>query len=148
MSRMNEYEKRAKAFLRNTNTVFRIRHLRTDFEYFGDSKRHDVYRFSFTRNGKDYSATFGDSIANTQANQVRLMTNRERIKPTAYDVLSCLTKYEPERDVFDFADEYGYTFGNAAEFRKVEKTHRAVQEEYEGVCRLWGDCLDELREIE
>lgn len=62
--------------------------------------------------------------------------------PTAYDVLACLTKYDP--GTFEnFCAEYGYD----TDSRKALETYLAVQKEWQGVARLFGDCLDEYAEI-
>ena len=70
---------------------------------------------------------------------------------TEYDVLACLVKDEVPEYVEDFAKEYGYDYNpyeDSKEARRVERIHRATQREYEHVKRLFGDTLDELREIQ
>ena len=54
--------------------------------------------------------------------------------PTAYDVLACLTKYDPGT-FEDFCDEFGYD----TDSRKAEKTYNAVREEWLNVTRLFTD---------
>lgn len=65
------------------------------------------------------------------------------INPTMYDVLTCLTKYDPY-SFEDFCGDYGYD----EDSRKAEKIYRAVVKEYKAVQRLFGDILEELQEIE
>lgn len=62
--------------------------------------------------------------------------------PTLYDVLACLTKYDPET-FEDFCSEYGYD----TDSRKAYDTFQAVDKEWHEVKRLFSDCLDELAEI-
>ena len=56
------------------------------------------------------------------------------IPPTAYDILSCLQKY----DVGTFED-FCEGFGYDADSRNAEKTYKAVCCEYENLCRLFSD---------
>lgn len=135
---MNEYEQQANEFLTKHNAKIKIDFLNFG-KYFDDDKEsRNIYRFTITRNGKQYSAKFGDSIANTENGK----------EPTVYDILACLTKYEPSGDVWDFASEYGYIIDSKEAYNKVKKLFNAVTREYSGVERLFGDCLNELREIE
>ena len=54
--------------------------------------------------------------------------------PTMYDILVCLTKYDP--DSFEnFCSEYGYD----TDSRKAEKTYNAVCDEWLNVSRLFSD---------
>lgn len=65
------------------------------------------------------------------------------IAPTAYDVLSCLTKNDP--DTFEnFCSEYGYD----EDSRKAEKVYNAVLDEWRNVCALFTDEeIEQLKEI-
>jgi hypothetical protein len=62
--------------------------------------------------------------------------------PSAYDVLSCLTKSDPGT-FKDFCGEFGYNDDSISAFN----TYRAVQEEWSAVERMFNDCLEELQEI-
>jgi len=60
-------------------------------------------------------------------------------KPTAYDILCCLTKYDP--GTFEnFCSEFGYD----EDSRKAEKIYKAVKDEYQNVCALFSDSEIEL----
>ena len=65
------------------------------------------------------------------------------VAPTAYDVLACLTKYDP--DTFEnFCSEYGYD----EDSRKAEKIYNAVLDEWRNVCALFTDEeIEQLQEI-
>lgn len=64
--------------------------------------------------------------------------------PTPYDVLACLTKYDPE-SFKDFCDCYGYD----TDSRKAEKIYKAVCDEWLNVQKLWNDEeIELLREVE
>jgi hypothetical protein len=63
--------------------------------------------------------------------------------PTAYDILACLTKYDPRR-FNDFCDEFGYDNDSI----KARDTYEAVRDEWYEVDDFFSDEeLDELREI-
>lgn len=65
------------------------------------------------------------------------------IKPSAYDVLACLTKYDP--DTFShFCDEFGYD----TDSRKALALYESIQQEWDMVRRFFSsDELETLREI-
>ena len=60
-----------------------------------------------------------------------------------YDILSCLTKYDPET-LENFCAEFGYDINS----RDSKKTYNAVCKEYKAVEILFGDIMDELQEIQ
>lgn len=64
-------------------------------------------------------------------------------EPTAYDVLTCLTK--SEAGTFeDFCGDFGYDEDSI----KAEKTYKAVLNEWQNVAMLWSDSeIEELQEI-
>lgn len=65
-------------------------------------------------------------------------------EPTAYSVLACITKHDPE--LFeDFCDEYGYDKDSI----KAKETYEAVREEWVYVNKLFTDEeIEELQEIQ
>jgi len=64
-------------------------------------------------------------------------------KPSLYDILACLIKYDPET-FEDFCAAYGYN----TDSRRAYDMFLAVDKEWHGVKRLFSDCLDELSEIQ
>ena len=65
------------------------------------------------------------------------------VAPTAYDVLSCLTKSDP-CTFEDFCSTYGYD----EDSRKAEKIYNAVLDEWRNVCALFTDEeIEQLQEI-
>jgi hypothetical protein len=63
--------------------------------------------------------------------------------PNSYDVLSCMTKYDPG-SFEDFCGEYGYDVDS----RKAEKTYNLVKREYDELCKIFNDKeMQELGEI-
>jgi hypothetical protein len=93
---------------------------------------HNIYRVRIDRNGKSFSFNFTDSANNYN----------KGIRPTVYDVLACLQKYEVGT-FEDFCSEFGYDMWK----KESHKIYKAVKREYDSVERLFGDCLEELAEI-
>lgn len=62
---MNTYEKQAKDFLTNTNTILKIKFLRTDKYFSDDDSKRDIYEFFIIRDNKVYTSTFGQSLMNS-----------------------------------------------------------------------------------
>ena len=74
----------------------------------------------------------------------RYTKNPNYSAPTAYDVLACLTKYDPGT-LEDFCDEFGYDLDS----KKAERVYNAVKDEYNNLCMLFSDEeLAELTEIQ
>ena len=134
---MNVYQEQAEQFLKDCKAKLSIEYDGCDYYFDDDKTPRDIYIFKITRNGKQYSARFGQSIKATEDGK----------EPTAYDILSCLTKQEPDGDVWDFAKEYGYEINNRESYERVNKTYNAVRREWRGVNRLFGDVLEQLYEI-
>ena len=65
-----------------------------------------------------------------------------KVPPTLYDILSCLTKYDPGT-FNNFCSEMGYNNDSMKDFA----IYQEVCKEWENVYRLFSDCLDELQEI-
>lgn len=95
-----------------------------------------------TNSGEGMRVVFWDSVYNTQNN----------ITPTEYDILACLTKYDPG-NYEDFCLDFGYETEN--EFSRLTRNPNAYKiwkaccHEWEGVKRVFGEdeILEELREI-
>ena len=134
---MSDYKEQAEQFLTNCKAKIEIVYDGCDYYFDDDETPRDIYNFIIKRNGKQYSARFGQSIKAME----------DGTMPTAYDILSCLTKYEPDGDVWDFASECGYEINSRESYERVHKTYNAVCREWRGVNRLFGDVLEQLREI-
>lgn len=133
----NEYHAQADAFMADTGTT-----LAWEFDGFrkhlpDDKEARNCWRFTLTRNGREYSATFGQSLAESRTTKRRLT-----VPPHAYDLLAGIQKDDPG-SFHDFCASFGYD----EDSRKAEATHRAVMEEWHGVDRLFHDVLDRLQEI-
>jgi hypothetical protein len=60
-------------------------------------------------------------------------------EPTLYDILTCLTKYDPGT-LEDFCSEFGYDIDS----KSAEKTYLTVKEEWKNVQTIWTDKEIEL----
>jgi len=76
-------------------------------------------------------------IGSTYLQNHEYCQNKDFQAPTAYDILACLTKYDPET-FEDFCLNYGYD----TDSRQAEKIYNAVQNEYNNLKMLYSD--DEL----
>lgn len=147
---MSKYEQQAQGFLDRTGTSIDIVFLRKGKYFPKDKEERDIYDVTLKRGEQEYSFTFGQSLAKTKQD-FDYKTGRKsqkRIKPTAYDILVCLEKYETPADVWEFAREFGYTIDSRESLAEVEQTCLAVMNEYNNVMRLFGDVIEELREIQ
>ncbi len=147
----NEYTKQAQEFLDNTDTT-----VSAVFDSYGphfedDKDCRDIYNVTITRGSRSFSFKFGQSINESRyhapSNYNSFREGYKRLKagtrPSAYDILACLTKYDPEDFEF-FCDNYGYDNDS----RKAERIYNAVCKEYRNVCSLWNDSeLEQLQEI-
>lgn len=90
-----------------------------------------LFKLRLSRGRKSYTFEYGQSLAAGSE------------EPTMYDVLSVLTKYDPG-SFDDFCSDFGYNTGS----RHAERVYKAVCKEWQAVERIFGDILDELREIQ
>ena len=134
---MNEYTATAKDFLKSCNAKMSITFKRYGKHFENDKDFRNIYTVRIDRNGKSFSFQFGDSVMNTQNGK----------RPTCYDVLACLQKYDVVT-FEDFCSEYGYAPVYWYERKRVEKIYKAVTREHEKVIRIFGDVIDKLQEIE
>jgi len=169
---ISEYEKQALDFLEKTGAILETEFL-GHFEFFEDDGfTRDVYKFTISRDGKTYQSRFGQSLVNsavTKGNhkhwgisfhrdlihpaRVSISQYMDRLKtsqwkgrkaPEAYDILACLQTY----DIGTFND-FCMDFGYDNDSIKAQKTYFAVQNEFEGLKRLFNEKeLEMLAEIQ
>jgi len=156
----NEYDLQAETFLKETGTIFTARLIGT-YDHFGDGVERDVYEVTLRNPKGSYTFKFGDSIDRTMKRlgtykphffrgsvyDLQRIQRHEKAKHKsikAYDVLSCVTKYDPG-SFEDFCWDLGYDPDSI----KVLKTYLAVQEEYHNVAKLFTeDEMEKLEEIQ
>lgn len=158
---MQNYIAQAEDFLTETGTHFEKVLITENANFDGDKPhwKRCKYVATFSRNGKTKSFDFTGRVWNCpnstpikttydfwKMRQIERRQDKEMIeakKINAYDVLSCLTKNDVG-SFNDFCSEFGYD----TDSRKASDTYLAVQNEYDKVLLLWGDCLEKLQEIQ
>ena len=124
-------------FLKKTNVTLKMKFLKYDFYFYNDKEKRNIYKITLKREKQNYSFTFGQSIANT----------KKGIKPTAYDILAALIKYDVGT-FDDFIKEFSYNLSSMDEWNKINKLYKAVKKEFKMVKNLWSDEeMEELSEI-
>jgi hypothetical protein len=141
------YQDNAKKVLSDMGVKFTATFLKYGSHFDDDKESRDIYRVTFSRpdlrnetgivrDGGRFSLQFGQSIKES--------TGGGGNPPTEYDVLTCLTKYDPET-FENFCSEFGYD----EDSRKAEKTYKAVVKEWEKVSRFFtSEELEILQEIQ
>lgn len=131
---MNEYDQQAEDFLKETNTNFSVEFMRHGKYFPGDKESRDIYDITLQRGEKSYTFSFGQSMVNSE----------ECIEPTPYDVLACLTKYDPGSFSW-FCDDFGYS----EDSDQAYETYKAVKKEYKELSNLYSsEELDLMGEIQ
>lgn len=139
---MNSYEMSAKNFLNHAHCKMQILQTGVVNGFPNDPKdtmKHNKYRVVLIRNGKTFDFDFYGSHADYLNGK----------KPTAYDVLACIEKYEYPLDPWEFAREFGYEIECEDDYNRVRKIAEACREQYEGLLDLFGEeLMEELQEIQ
>lgn len=132
---MNDYEAKAQKFLEKTGTEFSCEFLRHG-PFFNDDKNteRDIYEITLKRGSRVWSFEFGQSVKNSELG----------IGPTVYDVLACLTKWNPG-SFEEFCADYGYDTDSI----NAKRIYDAVVQEWLQVSKMFNEKeLEELRGIE
>lgn len=170
---MNEYVKQAKDFLAKANATMRIVYVGLEKPNWDDSP-HCTYDCKIKTPRGEMVVHFYDSLHNTEImtmsekewyektekryfecadrwDKMRVNSDRAEKKktarPTAYDILACLQKYEVG-SMDDFMAEFGYEIKSVKDMTNFINTYNAVVKEYNDLCRIFTEeQMDELREI-
>lgn len=144
---VSTYETEARDFMiRNKikmSITFKDREVNRLWNENSKRNRYSVY-IQNTDTDEAMRVIFWDSVYNTERN----------ITPTCYDILACLTKYDPG-EYEDFCCEFGYKteienqFGRFTRNETAYKIWKACCHEWDRVKRVFGEgeTLEELREI-
>lgn len=142
---MNDYVKQATDFLEKAKATCNIMYSGTSYPDWDDKAMHDCYNVTLSTPRGSMTFVFWDNIKNTETRE-HIWMHRIRQKcpfPTAYDILACLTAYDPG-NYEDFCIDYGYN----EDSRKAEQTYFAVVKEYTQLRRIFtANQLEELQEI-
>ena len=167
---MNEYEQAAIDFLNQTGTTLDVTFLKNDFHFHNDKHKRDIYKCTLKRGDRYYEFQYGQSLLKSAHYQDLIFSDRkytlsgsclsggykindiardpnikkvDGIKPSAYDILSCLTKYNPG-SFDDFCGEFGYSSDSIT----AKKVYDSVIDEYLHMCVLFNDNeLEKMMEI-
>lgn len=143
----SEYQTRADDFLRRIGATVSVAYIDTEIvPDWDDNALHDTYLVMVERDGKKWRYEFHDSVYKTRQNKERIHCGKSRIKPSAYDVLSCVEKYDVG-SIDNFMDEFGYEIHKWADVKKIERIYAAVCDEVHHVQELFGDVIDEFAEV-
>lgn len=138
---MNEYEAAAVDFLNKYGAKMKICFSEVVDRFPGDTCKtgyRNKYKITISRDHKSYTFAFYDSI--------NAYNNNER--PSKYDILACVEKYEVYGDLWDFASEYGYEINNRESFQNVQRIYNACKMQYNKLLRLFGEeGMNDLQEI-
>ena len=173
---MTNYQQQALDFLEKCNATMEIEFLCVDAnQNWKENSKRNKYRFTITTPRGKMTGDFWDSIHNTEITlmtpemycrkhygwyyeglmrneqaKIRKSLQEEKAKtvPTPYDILSCLTKYDPGT-MNDFFHEFGYEIHNADDMFTFMNTYNAVVKEYRDLCRIFTEeQMEMLREIQ
>lgn len=132
----NDYDKQAQDFLRKTGSSLHITGLGRGKFWPSDSAPRAIYQYTLIRGEKRHSARFGQSITATKAGTF----------PSQYEILRCLSGYEPPSDLQEFCLEFGYEI---KQLREAQKAFEAVQKEYRALADMYTpEELELLNEID
>ena len=168
----SEYQEQALEFLRKANATMKIEVVGPDYPNWDEDNVHLRHSVTLTTQKGSYTflfwgsrlqaelwdtpsaleklacKTFGrhyEGLTNSEKAKIRkiIRERSEELKTTEYDVLACLTKYDPGTHE-DFCADFGYDTDSI----RGLKTYVAVQKEYHELCRIFTpEQLEAMQEI-
>lgn len=136
---MNEYVKQAQDFLTSCSATMEIAYTGMELNSnWKDKELKNTYFATITTPRGTMKVKFWDSVYNTE----------REIKPTEYDILACLEKYDVGT-FEDFVNEFGYDVSEPDNLRCAKRIYKAVTHEHQNLCRCFTEeQLESLREIQ
>jgi len=122
-----DYQNQAREFLNTCPATMSITYI-GKVKVTWDKGNHNMYTFIIKTQRGQMTGNFYDSRHNTEAN----------IKPTEYDILSCLEKYDVG-SIDDFMHEFGYEIHCVEDMTNLINTYNAVVKEYNDVRRCFTE---------
>jgi len=128
---MCEYQKQANDFLTKTGTAFSATRDRFGFHFDGDTEKRSIFKVTLSNARHSYTFEFGAALKDPSC--------------TAYDVLTCLSGSPSYVDMgfYDFCYEFGYD-----QTAKNKDLWKRCVKEGQNVIKLFGNCLEDLYEIQ
>lgn len=161
----SDYSEQGDKFLQATNTKMTVHLIGHDYYFDEDKDTRDIYRVTLDRDGEIMQFRFGQSLNDSgysldtpiaykdkrsggiyahKGFRQNVTLIRKRKAPNAYDILTCLTKYDP-CSFHDFCGDYGYDTDSI----KATKIYEAVCKEYRDLRRLFSvNELEVMAEIQ
>lgn len=149
---MTDYQTQAREFLNECNAEMSI-----TFNGFArpnwDKKDHACYTVIIKTRRGNMTVIFYDSLHNTELLKINPHTLEEKRKqdkarPTEYDILSCLQKYDVGT-MDDFMTDFGYEIKNSKDLTDFITTYNAVLKEWQDVSRCFTpDQIEKMQEIQ
>lgn len=134
---MFDYQKQANDFLSSGDAKIKINFVGCEVnQTWGDNIPRNKYNVTISTSKGRMRFHFWDSIANMNG------------APSAYDVLACLTKYDPGT-MYDFFNEMGYEIKSSKDNSRFTRLYKAVVKEYQSLCKIFTEeQIETLREIQ
>ena len=162
-AKKTDYQAQGTDFLKKTDVTMDVKFLRYDFHFDGDKAKRDIYEIVFKRGKRSFKFNFGQSInasgkwfmygqknagiSHADKRPIPAFDwdkNKSYAIPSAYDVLTCLSKDDPGT-FKDFCGNFGYD----EDSRTAERTYKAVCDEWQNVKTIWTDSeIEKLQEIQ
>lgn len=141
---ISTYEVQANELLNSLGVTFKAEFLKHDYHFHDDfktRKMRDIFKCIFKRGRNQFSIIFGQSLNDS--------TGTGKNKPSAYDVVACLQKYDV--GTFEnFCSEFGYpdtpqsNYDKAVEHSYAKSIYKGVVKEYQKVCGFFTPSEIEL----
>jgi hypothetical protein len=112
---MEQENKQLNDFLMSKGVKAKVTFIKKGFHFNDDTIERNIYRLTLIKGKKKVSFRFGDSIHNTEHD----------LEPNVYNIMSCLTYYEPGT-FRDFCGDYGYNEDSI----KALSTYKEVVKQY------------------
>ena len=169
-----DYQNQARQFLNNCSATMSIVHVGKTKPTW-DNRNHDMYTWIIKTPRGQMTGNYYDSIHNTEINNMtlgeyiekrfkcraadasytmkatadkELKAKKAEAKPTEYDILSCLEKYDVG-SMDDFISEFGYEVKCVEDMTNIITTYNNVVKEYHDICRCFTqEQIEAMREIQ
>jgi hypothetical protein len=116
-----EYERGANFISELFDFTMEVNFYKYGTHFNNDTENRCIFNITLKKGGSQYSFKFGQSIAEGSN------------EPTLYDVLTCLTKYEPGTFV-EFCGDFGYELDSP----QSKKVYNSVLKEWAGMNRIFS----------
>lgn len=142
---MSQYTQQANRFCNKYGVKVSAKFIKNDLYFNDDKETRDIFRITISRTAEPkrrFSFNFGQSISQSTGNGANKLVLR--YIPSAYVVLTCITKNDP-----DTLENFCSNFGYDTDSRKAEKIYHACVKEWAKVSAFFSaEELEKLQEIQ